>query len=1017
MAKTKETNRWMAVFAAIFVVAMLAMSLPALAYANEGEVDAGPILQADNVEHDDAQFGSEAGFESLILEVEDVSSLDDVDVDMAGDGIDVISENGSDDGEASSVVVDEVEVEVEDEAEVEKDEQSKNVEEVEEAFVALPESTLALATTSDSESPAVSVPLERDYDPVAVISTGEGAETVRKKTVGKIDYLFLPSYANAKQLAISWSDQFLDQLVYASAIRNGTYSNEVFDATKCAADENEAFIAYVRASEKGQIRVLRIMQSEGVRTLYLKSDDPENKGRAYVEASQDHSAKATGAMTLVTSAGKAVVQDAQLTQIKGRGNSTWGLDKKPYQIKLAEKASLLDGLASNKAKTWLLLANRCDQTQLRNYVALRTALAAGLAATPDCEFVDLYYDGEYRGLYLLTEKVEIGSGRVDIAEIKNESSTGDDLDDLPIGVDINTYGYEFHYVSDAEQSATSNIKGGYLLELDNANYSKERCYFKTSAGYFVLKSPENATYEQMKYISEYVQAAVAAASSASGNAAKYFDLDSLARFFLVNELAKNSDYMRYSSTFFYKDADSDVLRAGPVWDFDLAFGVHTYEGFAEYIDVAGITDPNSTFFAGNKQFAAAVKRVLDSGFLTTAKAWTKTGSSSLRGVAARLSQALDLDNLIWGATPSSVAVVRFDTRDESVGYLNDWLSQRIAWMESGLVASLGTLNARPDAVPGSTAAVTRISGETALDTMSEIVKEGGFLSKFAILVTSDGYWDALTASGIAGLVDAPIIMTPTSYLAEQARAQLAKLRPATVIVCGGTMAIASSVAKAASAAAGGARIERCWGEDAVGTAINIFERAPSITGGRWATVAFVCTNDGYWDALSAAPVSYVMHMPIFLTYGSSSISGETLAAMKRGGIKAVYIVGGTLAISEKVENDIRGAGFEMPSRFAGASAIETSEAVATYGINRGMNANLMGVATTNGYWDALSGSAFCGKKRSVIVLVDGPSSHSIKGFMFQNNARVRQAYVFGGDMAVTERTLAAVRKSLSGMLA
>ena len=859
--------------------------------------------------------------------------------------------------------------------------------------------------------------LESEYDPVVSIATGDGFEVVRKQQLDGLDYIVLPSYAGISALSISWAEAYLDQLVYASDEEAGTYSNSPFDATSCSVDDAGARLVWVRATEDGVTHLLRVLQSGGVRTLYLKSDNPIDEGRAYVESSADHTAKATGSMTLVTSSGEVVVQDAALTQIKGRGNSTWYADKKPYQIKLDKKASLLDGSSANKAKTWVLLANAYDDSQLRNYVALKTAIAAGLTATPDCEFVDLYYDGEYRGLYLLAEKVQVANGRVEIDEIENESSTETALEELPTAIGRNSYGNLFQYVKGAVNAASPDAAGGYLIEIDNASYSKERCYFYTSAGYFVLKTPEDATYDQVKYISEYVQAAIDAASEADGDAAQYFDLDSLARYFLVNEMAKNSDYMRYSSTFFYKGSGSDVLHAGPVWDFDLAFGVHMYEGYAEYIDVTGITDANATFFVRNRQFASAVESVLSDGFLLQAKAWLGTGASSIAGICASAAASRVADELMWGYyDPDTVVVVKYGTYAESAAYLSDWLDRRIAWMERELSSSLEALCAQPSYEPGSEANVERLSGDIALDTMSAIVDAGEFKSKFAILVTSDGYWDALTASGVAGLVDAPVIMTPTTYLAEQARAQLAELRPSTIIVCGGTAAVTSEVATAAAAAAGGAKIERCWGQDAVGTAINIYSRAVALTGGQWATTAFLCTNDGYWDALSAAPISYAMHMPIFLTDGAKSISIQTLAALKAGGIKAVYIVGGTVAISSAVEAAIKKAGIVISSRLAGATAVETSEAVATYGINRGMSANLMGVATTDGYWDALSGSAFCGKMKSVIVLVSGSKCHSVSvsGFLFLNNARVRQAYVFGGVAAIAQQTFEAVRLRLSG---
>jgi hypothetical protein len=126
------------------------------------------------------------------------------------------------------------------------------------------------------------------------------------------------------------------------------------------------------------------------------------------------------------------------------------------------------------------------------------------------------------------------------------------------------------------------------------------------------------------------------------------------------------------------------------------------------------------------------------------------------------------------------------------------MARRIAWMEDGFTDALEALAARPANDPASTARVERLSGAEALDTMVEIVKKAEFaLEKFAVLVTSEGYWDALTAAGLAGMVDAPIIMTPTNALASQAKNLLAELKPTTLIVCGGTAAVSDKVVEAA----------------------------------------------------------------------------------------------------------------------------------------------------------------------------------------------------------------------------
>ena len=308
----------------------------------------------------------------------------------------------------------------------------------------------------------------------------------------------------------------------------------------------------------------------------------------------------------------------------------------------------------------------------------------------------------------------------------------------------------------------------------------------------------------------------------------------------------------------------------------------------------------------------------------------------------------------------------------------------------------------------------RLSGNTALDTMANIVEAGDFeQGGTVVLATFDGYWDALTAAGIAGLAEAPVLMTEPSSLSSQTRSTLAELKPATIIVTGGTAALPDSVVQQAAAAAGNAEVVRCAGKTATGTAVNIYEKAPGATDGTWATTAFVCTNDGYWDALAAAPVSYAKHMPIFLTEGKSKISSETINAMKKGGVKTVYVVGGTAAISKDVETQIANAGIAVAGRLAGQTAVETSEAVAKYGVGKqGMFVDAMGVATTNGYWDALSGAALCGRANSVMVLVDGAKAHSISGFIAEHSGDSIGTFVFGGEAAIDSRTYYSIFSAL-----
>lgn len=308
---------------------------------------------------------------------------------------------------------------------------------------------------------------------------------------------------------------------------------------------------------------------------------------------------------------------------------------------------------------------------------------------------------------------------------------------------------------------------------------------------------------------------------------------------------------------------------------------------------------------------------------------------------------------------------------------------------------------------------TRIYGQKALDTMAAIVRAGNYSKGgIVVLTTADGYWDALTASGIAGLANAPVIMTSSFELSEQTAHTLKQLEPTRIIICGGELVVSEDVAAQAGAAAGGAEVFRVAGQKAPDTAVAIYEQAQELVPGAWSNEAFLCTSAGYWDALAVSPISYAQHMPIFLTNGPDSISNTTIEALVKGGFSKVHIVGGVNAITPAVEQQLRDAGIELADRIAGETAIDTSGEAASYGISLGMTANGMGIATADGYWDALSGGPFCGKMNSVIVLVSGPDSPTITGFISDHATDINGAYVFGGPLAVREDTFAAVTRAI-----
>ena len=268
------------------------------------------------------------------------------------------------------------------------------------------------------------------------------------------------------------------------------------------------------------------------------------------------------------------VNAGKLKQIKGRGNSTWKGAKKPYQIKLDKKADLLSsGDAANSNKTWVLLANYFDPSLLRNSLAFD--LAGAMQMDPALQYrpVSLYYDGEYRGAYQLSEKVEIASGRVDITDLEklNEEANAaiDDLATLPLAQATTANGATYRYTTGMQSPA--DITGGYLLEMDFATRAQEElCYFVTKRGYYVVvKRPECCSQAEMDYIASYYQTyedILFTGQPQNGKTLQdYIDLTSAAQCYIINELSKNPDGF-HTSSYLYKETGDGPMHMGPIWD-------------------------------------------------------------------------------------------------------------------------------------------------------------------------------------------------------------------------------------------------------------------------------------------------------------------------------------------------------------------------------------------------------------------------------------------------------------------
>ena len=224
------------------------------------------------------------------------------------------------------------------------------------------------------------------------------------------------------------------------------------------------------------------------------------------------------------------------TEVKGRGNSTWGYPKKPYRLKLNKKAEIC-GLG--KAKNYVLLANHLDPTLMLNSVAFKIGRLLELPFTNHAIPVDVVLNGIYKGSYLLTEQIEVKENRVDLDE-----------------------------------------NNSVMWELDS--YWDDEPKFKSTAFNLpvMVKDPDLTT-EQFEYWKKDFNAFTTqfAKEPLEGNSyVDMIDIESVAKFLITFNLVHNMEINHPKSVFLHKEGNGKYVM-GPIWDFDWAYD---YEGTSNH---------------------------------------------------------------------------------------------------------------------------------------------------------------------------------------------------------------------------------------------------------------------------------------------------------------------------------------------------------------------------------------------------------------------------------------------------
>ncbi|MBR2944412.1 MAG: CotH kinase family protein [Clostridia bacterium] len=235
------------------------------------------------------------------------------------------------------------------------------------------------------------------------------------------------------------------------------------------------------------------------------------------------------------------INDAS-AKIKGRGNTTWKYPKKPYRIKFDTKVSLF---GNEENKSWVLLAMYNDFSLSKD--ALAFSLGASLENgdyVPSYEYVEVYLNGIYQGLYLLTEHINENEGRTNVKYDFDEDDT-----EVPFIVELDAY---------------AELDGGVLGE----------DYFKIGDLFYTVKYPdktERYTDEQFKYIEGYIKKVHSLCYKKNvtiDELSQYIDIESFIDYYLMQEIMIQAD-IDYKSVYMYKSIDGK-LKMGPLWDYDWA---------------------------------------------------------------------------------------------------------------------------------------------------------------------------------------------------------------------------------------------------------------------------------------------------------------------------------------------------------------------------------------------------------------------------------------------------------------
>lgn len=333
-------------------------------------------------------------------------------------------------------------------------------------------------------------------------------------------------------------------------------------------------------------------------------------------------------------------------RIRGHGNSTWKsrlTSKKPYLLNLDEEQSLCGMNASRK---WILMANACDRSMLRNYYAeyLSHNVWNSMKWNPSSKYIFLFLNGKFMGLYGLTEKIEIEPGRM-------------------------------------------NFEGdGFIAEVDSHDGRPYTFTTERKGKRVHIRRPADQTVEQYKKyeetINEIERTVWRLAVNTNLSFPSNFDKDSFVDWYLLSEFSQNYDSDFFNSVYMNYDYGTGIFSMGPLWDHDIAFGNTHHESARNPHNLYISKAPWFTIFLANKDFRKSVNERWKEKrpALEESIEWLKE-----RG--AEINDAAELTDTVWHILgspnwPRTPGWKERKTHQSEIDYLVGWVEERMKYLDS-----------------------------------------------------------------------------------------------------------------------------------------------------------------------------------------------------------------------------------------------------------------------------------------------------------------------------------------------